>query len=272
LERVIEFAGISNFRDLGGMPARSGATVRRGVVFRSAKLSEATDEDVRRLVALNIRTVVDLREQEVQQAYADRLPDGHIRVVTLPMVNREIARFSEQWAVLLDRSLPDVDSRALAGDVYASFFRDFACQAREFLAVAARAENLPLLVHCSAGKDRTGILVALLLSQLGVAYEHIVQDYLLSNWCMRDEVSCLMSGHPFPGLVRSFAEVREEYLRAAFRAAGSVPPVVGGNIAEQLGINDHLSDRLRHTLLDATPAAEDRETAGAPHTAADATC
>jgi protein-tyrosine phosphatase len=274
LERIIEFEGISNFRDLGGMPARNRATVRRGLVFRSAKLSEATDEDVRRLSVLNIRTVVDLREPEVQREHPDRLPSGKpVRVLSLPMSNGEIARFSEQWAILMDRRRPDVDSCTLAGNVYASFARDFAWHAREFLAVAALEENLPLLVHCSAGKDRAGFLVALLLAQLGVAYEHILQDYLLTNWCKRDVFNRLMSGHPFPALVRSFAEVREEYLRAAFsfRMTDTVPVLLDARVAEQLGISEGLGCRLRHTLLEATPGAEDREPAGVSHSVADAT-
>jgi protein-tyrosine phosphatase len=273
LERIVEFDGISNFRDLGGIPAPNGARVRRGVIFRSGKLSEASDDDVRRLSVLRIRTVVDLREQEVQQEYPDRLPCGRpVRVLSLPMSNGEIARFSEQWAILMDLRRPDVDSGTLAGDVYASFVRDFAWQAREFLAVAALEENLPLLVHCSAGKDRTGILVALLLAQLGVAYEYVVQDYLLTNWCKRDVFNRLMSGHPFPKLVRSFAEVREEYLRAAFDAAELVPDPLDAHVREQLGISDGLARRLRQTLLDATPDAKRGETAGAPQTFADPRC
>jgi protein-tyrosine phosphatase len=166
----------------------------------------------------------------------------------------------------MDGRRPNIESRTLALDVYASFVRDFRWQAREFLAAAALEDNLPLLVHCSAGKDRTGMLVALLLSQLGVVYAHILQDYLLTNWCKRDVFNRLMSGHPFPELVRSFAEVREEYLRAAFDAAEVVPHPLDAHVTEHLEISDGLASRLRSTLLEPLPGAEDRETAGAPQT------
>jgi protein-tyrosine phosphatase len=251
LERVIEFDAIGNFRDVGGMPTRSRATVRRGVVFRSGTLTDATDADLRRLGGLSIRTVVDLREEEVQQEHPDRLPEGQsVRVLCLPMMNPEIGRFSEQWAILMDGRRPDVDSRTLARDVYASFFRDFRGHVLELLAAAALEENLPLLVHCAAGKDRTGLMVALLLSQLGVAYEHILQDYLLTNWCRQDIRDRMASEHPFPELVRSFTEAREEYLRAAFRVTDTGPELLDAHVVEQLGISDDLTDRLRHVLLD----------------------
>lgn len=160
-----------NFRDLGGQPTRSGHRTRAGVLFRSASPQFLTRGDAARLVRdTSLRLVLDLRYE------AESAAEGHgeltatgVRVVNVPIVGAG----GEQ-----------VEMNVLAGSHndhlgahYISYVQlnpaSFVTAFREL----AQPDALPALVHCAAGKDRTGVLVAMLLSVLGVPDNAIAADY-----------------------------------------------------------------------------------------------
>lgn len=148
--------GTRNTRDLGGLPLAEGK-VKPGLVYRSGALCFVTPEDVETLEALELRTIVELRKpSEIEKDGPDRLVGP--KILYLPMVN----------------------SQGLGQEAYRYYMLENAAAIAGFFNALAEEGSYPLLFHCSAGKDRTGILAALLLELLGASREVIEQDYLQS--------------------------------------------------------------------------------------------
>jgi protein-tyrosine phosphatase len=186
VEHHVPLDGQSNFRDLGGYKTADGKTVKPGVVYRSGELHKLTDEDVERLEDLGIRTVVNfLLPEEIAAAGPDRLPAGATEVslpiqvrkdVVIDLIEaRKTGDFSNVPASLNDEIHKVLAMEAM--DEYAALLRKIADPA-----------NRPLAFHCSHGIHRTGTGAAILLNLLGVPWETVREDYLLSNPCRADEV------------------------------------------------------------------------------------
>jgi protein-tyrosine phosphatase len=177
--RGLGFAGTDNFRDFGGYPTHSGKTVAWGRLFRSGALSGLTDEDVARLSELGIALVCDFRRRGEQKREPSRLPGApHTpRVVSLPM-----SPGSQASAIYSEIA---TSGREGMIEFMVAINREFALAQHERFAemFAAILEDRPrgLLIHCAAGKDRTGFAAALILAALGVPQSMILRDYLLTR-------------------------------------------------------------------------------------------
>jgi protein-tyrosine phosphatase len=177
LDRIVPFAGVLNFRDLGGYQTTDGRTTRWARLFRSDALHDLTDEDLLMFRRLGVSSVVDLRSSaEVARTGRGLLELEALRFVNSPVLfdaeteePREESVFDERY--LARRYLQYLDVGAPA----------FALAVKEM----AVAENYPLVFNCFLGKDRTGVLAALVLSCLGVERETIVEDYALTHERMR---------------------------------------------------------------------------------------
>jgi protein-tyrosine phosphatase len=174
--RLLAFEGGCNFRDIGGYETAAGQTVRWGKVYRTGVLSYFTANDHPRLMRLGVRSICDLRRAEEREREPTRWPDAAAQALSwddgerTPTIRAFAARQPDtaagMFAAMLDlyRALPEWMGPRIRGL--------FACLA------AGRA---PLVVHCAAGKDRTGLAIAVLLRALGVPEQAVVQDYLLTN-------------------------------------------------------------------------------------------
>lgn len=176
--RIVHLEGAVNFREVGGYPTASGGRVRRGMVYRAGSLARLTESDLERLQSLNLKLICDLRGNDEVQDEPDRLPQNPTpHRVHLPLV-AEDDRLERLWMLFFDR-------RKLSNFMREMYSRIILEQnARLYGSILERlshSENLPALIHCTAGKDRTGIAIALLLSVLGVPEETILADYSLSN-------------------------------------------------------------------------------------------
>jgi protein tyrosine/serine phosphatase len=178
-DRVWTLDGVVNFRDFGGYPTKSGAQVKRGRLFRSAQFHEATDADVAKLDALGAGFIVDLRRPEERAAQPYRWPGDAVRTVKNdegPM------HLPPHVAVLMETDLTAGKVEQFMQDTYASYpfearYRDLF---RDFLH-GLLAEERPAIIHCAAGKDRTGLLAALTLAALETPHDAIVADYEMTN-------------------------------------------------------------------------------------------
>jgi protein-tyrosine phosphatase len=173
VERIITLEGAVNFRDLGGYDTVDGQRTRWRVLFRADGLGELTEADFDVMRALSIRTVVDLRSDfEVEQSRFD--VEAHpVAFHHFPFLH----------------SLPRPDeftmTPGLLGTQYTEMLDDAAPQIIGALSALAGDEAQPAVFHCTAGKDRTGLLAALVLSLLGVPDETVVADYALSGAAMQ---------------------------------------------------------------------------------------
>ncbi len=184
LPRVIALEGCSNLRDLGGYRTADGRRVRMGRVFRSGSLANMTDADLARFGALGIRTVCDLRGVGESARAPSRLPGADApEVVPLPIEPRVGASLRD---LLRREEATGEDTYALLQAAYAAYAGEHLHRYRA-LFVRLLDGPLPLLFHCSAGKDRTGFGAALLLTALGVPRETVMADYLATNRIWRRE-------------------------------------------------------------------------------------
>lgn len=190
--RHIELESAFNMRDIGGYPA-AGGHVRWGRVFRADNLSRLTDDDCERMRQLGVTTVLDLRT-------TNELANGCFPVERIPVTFRHLPFLDE---------IPDPDRFRLAPGMlarqYLEIAEDAASQVGEALSLLAEDGATPAIIHCAAGKDRTGVLVAVLLALLGIDDAVIVADYALSAAAMTSLRA---------SLVKKFPEGREVILAA----------------------------------------------------------
>ncbi len=177
-ERIITLKGAFNFRDVGGYPTTDGRTVRWGRLYRSAQLSGATDDDIVYIASLGIKTVCDLRSREEVAERPDRFAlENTPNIIALPISDPSnpfvrLSRVLTNWR--------HIDTLLLNG--YAHVLID-----RSGFAFSSVMQHLtlpeayPALIHCTAGKDRAGLTIALTLLAIGVPENIVVQDYSLSN-------------------------------------------------------------------------------------------
>ena len=181
--RLVDLDGPANFRDLGGYRGRDRCTVRTGRVFRSDSLSAMSDRDVQHcLHVLQLRTIVDLRTG----AEVDRFSHGPLE--------REGVTFHHE--PIIDETRIDSSRRRrrkadtmTLDEIYRMMLTTFGDRFVTVLRLIADPSNHPIVFHCAAGKDRTGLTAALTLGLLGVDDETIVVDYAASAQRMPEMIA-----------------------------------------------------------------------------------
>jgi protein tyrosine/serine phosphatase len=257
MTRHVPLEGVDNFRDYGGYPTIGGRRLKRGVLFRSAAHSRATDADLERLAALGIAVVVDLRRKEERDREPSRHPPGFSGTV-----------------IVNDEELGEDSWRAhiASGELTAQSFRDYLVEyyrqapfdarhinlfSRYFAALAER--DGPVLIHCAAGKDRTGILAALTHHVAGVHPDDIVADYLLTNDPERmarrlpqvtDAIHETSGKRPAADAVMTVMGVDTAYLDTAFTAIAERFGGTDAYLEQALGVTPAVREALAARLLD----------------------
>jgi protein-tyrosine phosphatase len=173
-KRAVRLQGTSNFRDLGGYPAAAGKHVKWGHIYRSADIGKLTDSDLQTLQSRHVTLVCDLRGPQEYAQSPDRLPTG-VRRIELPAGSEKIdPRLMMGGAKTINRD-------SLMQSVYTNISFFPAKYKAMFDELLALDNSQALLFHCTAGKDRTGIGAALVLSALGVDRQTILKDYAATD-------------------------------------------------------------------------------------------
>ena len=179
-ERHVPLDACFNFRDLGGYGTRDGRHVRRGCLYRSAELCSLTDADHETMVSLGIKVVFDLRGEPERAARPSRLPASmELHQRTSPSARTQLGPTLEEQ--IAAGTIPERDDDHLAGVYIRQLDDGLAPELRRILELALDSPARPMLVHCAAGKDRTGLAAAVILGVLGVPDEAIAADYNLST-------------------------------------------------------------------------------------------
>jgi protein-tyrosine phosphatase len=182
--RHIRFESVPNFRDLGGFRTHDGRTVAWRRLFRSAALHRMSDRDIARLKQeIRPRAVIDLR--------TPRDPDKNPEAVLLEEMGARYHAIPFSTWPWVGAWRDEAQARANApnmGEIYLSRISEqpFGKRLVEALEIIADKNNHPLVFHCSAGKDRTGVLAAMVLTAMGIVDEDVVEDYVLSAPLMKD--------------------------------------------------------------------------------------
>ncbi|TSE01871.1 tyrosine-protein phosphatase [Skermania sp. ID1734] len=246
-EDQFQLSGAWNFRDVGGLRTADGRAVRPRILLRSSQLAGLDDAGRERLLELGVTDVFDLRSYgEAERAGADQLPPGvrlHATPFFPPRTDTETAPH-EAHELTAERARSYMLAeypRFVASDGARTAIIETTRAITEYDGVA--------LVHCAAGKDRTGWLIATLLRAIGVTDDDIVADFLRSNDAIEPLKAMLAAkfGEPVHGFDEMLG-VRAEYLESAMKAVDELYGSFGDYLTA-IGINETVLARLRDRLL-----------------------
>ena len=259
MTRHIRLEAVENFRDFGDYPTAAGRRMKKGRLYRSASHGRATDADLTAIEALQIAVIVDLRRPGERERDPSRRPAGFSGQV---IVNDEgEAHGDDPWWSFVKAC--DLSEEAFRGYL-TNYYREapFAARhidlfSRYFRALAA-AEG-PVLIHCAAGKDRTGVLAALTHHIAGVGQDDILADYLLTNNPERmaargpmiaQMIAAETGRAPTDAAIRAAIGVEAEYLAEAFRAIEAERGSIDAYLEAVLGVDADLRAALEARLLE----------------------
>ena len=255
MSRMISFAGIINARDLGGLTTTGGETIRKGLLLRAANLSQATEADLAKLRRdYRLSSIIDLRTAVERKEKPDRIPED-VELRIHPIFDEATAGITREAKTSSPFSLPDMVSlyrtmivaepcRAALHDVLTAIFtHDF--------------EKGSVLWHCTAGKDRCGIVSSLVLSALGVSREEIIKDYAVNadEFIVQADAlyrRALRSGRPEPAAAaaRDVFLALPKYMESAFRAIDDAYGSSKSYLTRGLQIPESLLAEFRNKLLE----------------------
>jgi len=252
----LTIAGASNFRSLGGLPAAGGRRIRPHALMRAERLSGLSAEDWGQLAAAGLVTVCDLRSETERAEHPNAIPERlGIREVHCEVLN-DVRSDMSIVRLLVDDPTPRGAERLMI-ELYRRLPGHMAATMRTLVELLID-DRAPLLIHCSAGKDRTGFAIAMLLRSLEVPDELIVEDYLESRaWPGREGHRASLSrrlGIVVPesnihDVVSTVLDVREAYLAAALEAMAQEYGSVDRYLESEAGLDAANRESLRARLL-----------------------
>jgi protein-tyrosine phosphatase len=212
--RHFDLAGASNFRDLGGYAGKDGRTVRWRHIFRSNHLGHLTNADIAILRGVGLKTAFDFRGTEERSTALCAIEE--LTVHSLPVEPTVVAALRARLAG--GKALSQNDGVEVMRESYVNYVRQNTGRFQSLFAHLL-GDSAPLVIHCTAGKDRTGFACALILHSLGVPEDVIAEDYLLTNRFYRRDPS---ASNDIPDDVRQvLGSVEASFLAAAFNAIRS---------------------------------------------------
>jgi protein-tyrosine phosphatase len=239
-DRHITFEACFNFRDIGGYETAAGQRVKWGTVFRADSLARLTSSDIDAAMDLGLRTVIDLRS-------TDELNRNGVFARATDVAFHHLPVFEEYTPATSD------DSEPPPGVEYAAMATSGANAVANAVSVIAEGDHA-VVFHCAAGKDRTGIVAALVLSSLGVPDESIVRDYSLSELSLEPWLAWAESNAPQvaaesasapPWVLRAPAANMQAFLDILRQRHGSVEGYL-----TNVGLDGEILDALRGRLLE----------------------
>lgn len=258
--RILNLEGGCNFRDLGGYRTHDGRELKWGRVFRTGVLSYFTPNDQQQLKQLGVRIICDLRRADEREREPTRWPDANTQHLSwddgnTPPTIRLIAANHPYTAAGMHATMIDL---------YRALPAWMAPRLRGMFKHIAQGD-VPLLVHCAAGKDRTGIAIALLLAVLDVPHETIIEDYLLTNDAgnlvqfvltqHQAQLGVAVSAHPLLTIPEDIRDVlfaaHVDYLNAAFDQIACDYGDVSEYLRKEIGIDNAMRSKVQTALLNA---------------------
>lgn len=254
--RIVDLPSIINFRDYGGYRARDGARLKRGMLYRSSELTAASEADLATVGTLDLQVIVDLRSDAERAAMPSPVVPG--------FTGRIVANMAQPSA-----SAPHVaamatpSTAALVQDRLRRYYRESPFRPEQQRGIRLFFEALAgtrgaSLVHCAAGKDRTGMVCALLQDHLGVARDDVVADYLLTNDAGSLErraeafaysIRAHLGADVTPEALTATLSVDPSYIAGMFAAIEAACGSVDVYLYREIRLTTSSLDRIAHSLL-----------------------
>ena len=246
LARSIELTSVHNFRDLGGYETADGRAVQWRTIFRADGLGRLTDDDLDVLRPLGLRTVVDLRTAR-ELDHRGRFP-----FESYPVAFHHLSVLDTTW----DREAARIENLPATEFLHRAYRQMLVDGGPRFAAafdVLAAPDALPAVFHCAAGKDRTGLLAALLLGALGVGHDDIVADYVLTQQMMERIIE--RAAAEDPAMAASVESAPRSFFTADPHAMSQVLSDIEGEhgsvrgFVRSIGVSDEVLTSLDDLLL-----------------------
>ncbi len=248
--RLVDLEGTRNTRDIGGYPAAGGSQSAWGMLYRSDNLSYLTDKDLEVLVSIGITSIVDLREEKRIGKYPNRIPDS-VEYLIYPVYDKTKPLHIPLLAGR--KRIPEIFRES-----YIEYLEDWGHRMKPVFELLADPDAYPILIHCTNGKDRVGVITALVLDLLGVPREYIISDYSLSNLNLEDMTAnfidneegalLLRLGVPYADLA-DLMGVRSEWIEHMLNHVHASYGSAEAYLTEHVGISSNSISEIRSLLL-----------------------
>ncbi len=267
-ERLIALEGQPNFRDIGGIPTAEGRQVKWGQIYRSGDLHDLTDKDLAYLSNLGIATIIDFRNDIEVEDEPDRLPSG-VNYLRSPIAQeRGIAEYKRLKRQLVLHQIRRTEAKERFKMFMEGFVDEAADDLKPVMEKLLDPQAVPLVYHCSGGKDRTGAMTSIILLSLGVDEETVKDEYLMSNY-YRWELNQANIRRGRKVLIGKetleyIFVVQEEYINSVFDIINNKYDGIENYLDEKLGIDplerQLLIDRYTYSLDDLEVVVPDENT------------
>ena len=244
-ERHFAFEGCFNFRDIGGYPTKEGKKIKKGIYFRTGRQDRMSEKDLAELKNLKISTQIDLRKpEEILDQGKGPLENMGADYINIPII-------PDGGSDQLSRLVGDT---GISGKRYLGYLEFGPESWLKIFKILANKDSLPLVLHCTAGKDRTGVTTAFLLSVLGVDRDLIEADYKLTNLDTERQADFIENSGGFPeGVDREAmilaAGVPEDAMKVFLDGVESRWGSVLGYL-EEIGITKNQMNAIRDNFLE----------------------
>lgn len=254
-ERRLPLSCCDNFRDLGGYRTADGRRLRWNRLYRADDLSKLSRGDLEYLSQLEVKLVCDFRSNSEREASPDREIEATERL-SLP-VDPQGVDPREMQRKIRTGGLVALGVKQTMIDAYRAFVTDYSEQWSTMFERLAQSDNLPTVVHCTAGKDRTGFASALVLLALGVPVETVFEDYLLTNYYQQNFMRSVLRWVPLYSFFRTDPNdllplllAKREYLQASIDTMVEIHGSIDGYLEGALGMTAERRAQLATQLLD----------------------
>jgi protein-tyrosine phosphatase len=256
-QRNLSFEGAYNFRDMGGYINNEGRKIKWGLLYRSGHLSELTEKDQQFFQRLNIGLICDFRRIDEREIAPSRLPpQNSIKVASLPIHTGSRQSFIEK---IQTGKTSRQDMMGVMREIYMNYANNHADAFSDMFANILNSSERAVLIHCSAGKDRTGFATALILSTLGVGKDVIMKDYMLSRQYFPIDIALARATQNYapdesimfdPQIMLPVYEVQPEYLNTSFQEIERQFGTIESYLYHQMGVTKEMANELKERFLE----------------------
>lgn len=264
ISKQMNYDKIPNLRDLGGMEGADGKRIKEGMLIRSEQLFNASEKDLALLAGLPLRKIFDFRNPKEAGEKPDPAIEGCENIGLSIIDESTLVSWEQDKSAQGQKEMeaakddPQAGARGMC-EVYRNLIRiPYSCeQYSRFLRGILDTEEGAVLWHCTLGKDRCGWGSVLVQAVLGVSQEAIMEDYLFTNECLKDEIAGMMAmlqkmteKTNLGNSGRALVEAREEYLKAAFDEIEKLYGSMEAYLEKGLGVDEAMREAFRARYLE----------------------